>query len=143
MKKPIILVLFALLVAAIGMAQKENAEQEVLNLAKRKFVWMIAKQTDSLANILDDSLKYIHSNGWVQTKKDMVADLVSNKISYEQVTISEAATRKYENTIIVIAKGKFVGKINNTPFALDLLFTEVYIRNHKNWLLASRHACKM
>ena len=143
MKKNIFLLFIFVQLAVSGFTQSEKTEKLILDLSKKKFDWMINKQYDSLEILLDDQLKYIHSNGWIQSKKEMMADFTSGKLTYQKVEVSESAIRLYDNTAIVIGKGKFAGVISDTPFAMELTYTEVYIHNKKKWLLASRHANKM
>ena len=92
---------------------------------------------------MDERVIYVHSNGWTQTKQEMIEDFISGKLSYERVDVSEASVRLYENTAIVNGKGKFSGFINKSAFALDLLYTEIYIKKGNRWLLASRHANRL
>jgi hypothetical protein len=141
-KSSIILILLFCL-ALSGNGQGSEDEKEVLQLSKAKFGWMVNKKIDSLGLILDDRLMYIHSNGWVQSKKEVLDDLVVRKLIYEKVELSQAEVRRYENTYIVNGKGKFAGSTNSVPFAFELVYTEVYIKNGKQWLLVSRHASKL
>ena len=143
MKKCLIVTIASLLLNTLVYCQSDKSDQQIINLSKAKFEWMINKNYDSLNYILDDRLKYVHSNGWIQTKQDVIDDLKSGKIEYQLVSTTETSVRFYENTAILIGKGKFSGLINKTPFALDLIFTEVYFKSGKRWLLVSRHANKM
>jgi hypothetical protein len=79
----------------------------------------------------------------VQSRKEVMDDSKSGKLNYQKIEVSEAAVRLYENTAIVIGKGKFSGIGNNNPFALELTYTEVYIKNNGHWQLVSRHANRM
>ena len=124
-------------------AQSISTEQIILNLSKKKFEWMTNKNIDSLKSVLDDRLRYVHSNGWTQSKQEVFDDFSSGKIDYQKIEISEASARVYDNTAIVIGKGKFSGQVNKNPFILDLLYTEVYIRKIGRWVLASRHSSKL
>ena len=143
MKKNLVLIIVFVYLTFYGYSQTGITSQEIQNLSKKKFEWMISKNIDSLRTVLDDSLKYIHSNGWIQTKEDILDDLLNGKISYEQINITETATRVFESTVIMIGKGKFSGLVNKAPFSLELLFTEVYIIKENHWLLASRHSSKV
>lgn len=137
---------FTLLVILFSLpvfAQVNKAEQQVLNLSKTKFRWLIHQRLDSLSAILDSRLMYGHSNGWVQTKQEVLDDCKSGKLLYQQIEVSDAAVRLYKNTAIVTGKGRFTGSINSVPFALNLFYTEVYIKSGKEWLLATRHSTKL
>ena len=132
-----------LLTCLLSFGQSAEAEKRVLQLAKRKFQWMIERRMDSLEAVLDERLKYIHSNGLTQTRGDVLEDLKSGRLTYQSIEVMELDARLYEATAIVIGKGKFTGVSSKGPFATSLLFTEVYILKNRSWSLASRHANKL
>lgn len=136
------LLLLLFLVAHTSTAQTTR-QKEILNLSQRKFVWLINKQLDSLSLVLDDDLMYIHSNGWTESKKDVLDDLKTGKLVYGDVQIENAQVRLYKNAAIVTGTGKFSGVNDGNTFDLRLLYTEVYVLKNKKWLLASRHANRL
>jgi Domain of unknown function (DUF4440) len=142
MKKYLFISFLTVLTNAFVFGQNSATEDLVKNLAKRQLQWTISGQLDSLEASLDDRLKFIHSNGWIQTKKDVIDDLRSKKLIYEKIEISEMDVRIFENTAIIIGKGKFTGLNTQKPFVSDLLFTEVFVKSKGRWLLAGRHANK-
>ena len=143
MKKTTFLLLFHFLIISYSFAQTNMDDKKVLDLSKRKFEWMTHKNLDSLASVLDDNLKYVHSNGWIQSKQDVTDDFRSGKISLSDVIIEDASVRLYEHTAIINGKGKFTGTMNDKPFSLELMYTEVYVYKNNKWLLASRHANRL
>ncbi|MBX2956410.1 MAG: nuclear transport factor 2 family protein [Cyclobacteriaceae bacterium] len=120
-----------------------SRQKEILDLSQRKFVWLINKQLDSLNLVLDNDLAYIHSNGWVESKQDVLENLRSGKLVYGDVQIENAKVRLYKSTAIVTGTGKFSGGNNGNTFDLRLLYTEVYVLKNKKWLLVSRHANRL
>jgi len=143
MKKTTFLLLFHFLIISYSFAQTNMDDKKVLDLSKRKFEWMTHKNLDSLASVLDDNLTYVHSNGWIQSKQDVTDDFRSGKISLSDVIIEDASVRLYEHTAIINGKGKFTGTMNDKPFSLELMYTEVYVYKNNKWLLASRHANRL
>ena len=143
MKKYYSTVALILIAILFSFGQSPETGQLVQNLAKKKFQWMINKQVDSLETLLDDRLKYIHSNGSIQTKDDVLTDLKSGKLTYQGVDVKEMDVSVFEAAAIVTGKAKFSGTANGTAFAVDLLFTEVYVWKNKNWRLVIRHASKL
>jgi Domain of unknown function (DUF4440) len=93
--------------------------------------------------VLDDQAQYVHSNGWIQTKQEVLDDVISGKLNYQEVIVSEANVRLYPGMAILIGKGKFSGIVNKNLFTMELLYTEVYVKRGMKWLLASRHANKL
>ncbi|HAC23868.1 MAG TPA: hypothetical protein DCE81_03020, partial [Cytophagales bacterium] len=65
-------------------------EKTVDELHRKKFQWLIEKQYDSLAKMLDPRLQFIHSNGWMQTSTEVIDDLKSGKLNYTGVTVDSA-----------------------------------------------------
>jgi hypothetical protein len=124
----------------------QTGEAEELNqLHIRKFRWMISKNYDSLNWIADETLKFIHSNGWIQTKKDFIDDLKSGKLNYTSITIQESAVSVYDHkSAVITGKGTFKGLMpDQSEFNINLLYTEVYVRSKRRWKLVSRQASKL
>lgn len=143
MRKPILSVVL-LMLATPALAQTPSLqEQYVLDLSRKKFDWLISKQYDSLTVLLDDKVQYIHSNGWVQNKNEIIDDCKSGKLSYQNVAIKEAQARLYTTTAIVSGLGSFAGVRDGTPFSIELRYSEVYIKTGNRWKLVSRHANRM
>ena len=57
-------------------------KQFIFDLSKKKFDWLIRKDYDSLSFLLDDKIQYIHSNGWIQNKHEILDDLRTGKQYY-------------------------------------------------------------
>ncbi len=117
--------------------------QYILRLHERKFQWMIKKQFDSLKNLLDDRVVYVHSNGWVQDKKAVIEDLKSGKLIVNWVAVSEATARIYKGVVIVNGKATFKVVVDGSDIEIPLLYTEVYVKRKEGWLLVSRHANRL
>ncbi len=104
---------------------------------------MVQQKLDSLNSILDDRIQYVHSNGWIQTKKEVIDDIRSGKLTMKKVTISDASARVYKGFVIVTGKGIFNVMMEGKPVDIHLLYTEVYAKRSNGWLLVSRHANKL
>lgn len=134
-----------LFVSGLAFGQQQKGAGEVDRLHRQKFTWLISKNYDSLNWLLDDQVKYIHSNGWIQTKQEVIDDLKSNKLNYTAVSITESDVVFYGTEVaIVTGKGTFKGLMpDKTEFKLNLLYSEVYVRYKKQWKLTSRLATKI
>ncbi len=142
-----LLFLLLLITTVHASAQKANdesaTEKFVLKLHEAKFRWMVNKRLDSLNNILDERVQYVHSNGWVQNKKEVIEDIRSGKLAMTNVKVSEAKARVYKGFVIVNGKGVFSIVMDSKPLDIVLLYTEVYAKRQNGWLLVSRHANKL
>lgn len=122
---------------------QSTEEQQVLDLSRRKFDWLTQGIVDSLEALLDERVEYVHSNGWVQTRADVLSDMKSRKLVYQRVTIKEASARRYGQAAVVTGLGTFEGVNSGTAFKLDLRYTEVYVLSGTRWKLVSRHSNRM
>jgi len=138
------IILFILLIVGTQ-AFSQTAEAEKVNqIHKKKFEWLINKKYDSLNWLLDERVKYIHSNGWIQSKEEVVDDLKSGKVNYTSVTVEESTVSFYDNSAVITGKGYFKGlDAGKVEFNIHLLYTEVYVRHKKQWKLVSRQATKI
>lgn len=129
--------------AIVASAQLKNQDTFLLDLSKRKFDWMVKKKLDSLSMILDEQLLYIHSNGLIQKKEEMLESFKTGSLLLDSVKIIDAAIRMFGSTAIITGKGNFYGSMRGTPFQSILLYTEVYLNENHQWKLVSRHASKL
>lgn len=134
-----------LLVASVTMANAQQMDDTTAlrNISREKFTWMIEKQTGKLKQLLDENVQYIHSNGWIETKAEVVNDIISGKLNYVSVNVASDTVRIFKKTGIVTGRGLFKVTMDGKEVELKLLYTEVYIKQKKHWILVQRNACKL
>lgn len=143
--KKLVSIVFLVSFSFLLYAQNDEAikEKTILQLHEVKFEWLVKKQYDSLKSVLDEKLIYIHSNGWTESKDEIIADLKSGKLNYLGVKVTESKARIFKGTGIVTGKGIFNVILEGKPVELQLMYTEVYLEKKKGWKLVSRHANKI
>lgn len=120
-----------------------SVQSRVDSLHRKKFRWLIQNQTDSLVAIMDKSLLYIHSNGWTETRENLLENLSSGKLRYHDIRVEEAIVRVIDSTALVTGKGLFSVSLDGKPIEIHLYYTEVYTVTNQDIRLISRHACKL
>lgn len=121
----------------------QPSEAEILRLVRNKFDWFKNHQYDSIRALMDENLQYIHSNAWVENAHDIIENLKTGKLVYKKVDLDELNVRLYNQTAVVTGRGWFEGISTGSPFAVRLLFTEVYVQQRGRWKLVNRHACRI
>lgn len=104
---------------------------------------LVAKDTVTLKQLLHKNLSYGHSNGWVQSKEEVVKDLVSGKIIYEKMesrdpqwtTGSDWATLRTTTDLNFLMDGK--------EGVLKLHVLQVWMKTNKGWQLLARQSTKL
>jgi len=135
--------IYLIFMLSFGIATAQTKEEsEILSLSRKKFRWMVEKKIDSLSVLADERLSYIHSNGWVQSKKEFIDDF-NGKLVYLKIDLVEMHARAYRKSAVVTGKGHFSVILNGNRVETDLLFTEVYVKSGSKWKLVSRHANRL
>ena len=143
MKKNLLVLFLLLSLPFFSQTKKDKIAHHIIALHQKKFDFMISKQFDSLSLILDADLKYIHSNGWVESKEDLLANLKSDKLVYKQVTVSETKVYLTNHVAIVSGKGLFSVILEDQKIEIPLMYSEIYVKKRGKWLLLHRHANKL
>lgn len=135
------LVIIALLLQALSVPAQTDEEKLVAAL-KQFHQALVQKNTVSINQQTDKALTYGHSNGWVETKNEMIKNLETGYIVY---------TAFKEDSVQVVMNGnmahaRFIADISATlngkegNFHLKVL--EVWVRKGKRWILFARQAVK-
>jgi hypothetical protein len=143
MKKNLLVLFLLISLPFFSQTKKDKIAHHIIALHQKKFDFMISKQFDSLSLILDADLKYIHSNGWVESKEDLLANLKSDKLVYKQVLVSETKVTLTNHVAIVGGKGLFSVILENQTLEIPLMYSEIYVKKRGKWLLLHRHANKL
>jgi hypothetical protein len=143
MKKNLLVLFLLISLPFLSQTKKDKIAHHIIALHQKKFDFMISKQFDSLSLILDADLKYIHSNGWVESKEDLLANLKSDKLVYKKVTVSETKVTLTNHVAIVSGKGLFSVILENVKIEIPLMYSEIYVKKKGKWLLLHRHANKL
>ena len=78
---------------------------------------LLQKDETVLKLVLHKDVSYGHSNGWIQSKNDILNDFTSGKLTYNKIENNSSAiiiiTKKYAT---VKTNTKAEGVVNGTPF---------------------------
>ena len=143
MRKPatVLFVLF-LLIAKSSFAQIDSVGLK--NAMQQLDKALLQKDETVLNSVLHKDLSYGHSNGWIQSKSDILNDFTSGKLTYSKIENNSSA-------IIVINKDYATvktntnaeGVVNGTAFKLTLHIMQFWIKTKKGWQLIARQSAKL
>ncbi|HRG83046.1 MAG TPA: nuclear transport factor 2 family protein [Chitinophagaceae bacterium] len=139
MKKIVLIVLLfqALLTGA-------QTDEEKLTATVKEFHQMLVKgNTGSINQQTDKALSYGHSNGWVETKAEIISNLETGYTKYFSIQEDSLTVQLNGN----MANVRFVGDYNvalkgGAPVTYHLKVLEVWVRKGKRWILFARQALK-
>jgi hypothetical protein len=135
-------VLSLMLLFLFVFASAQTEESKLITTMKEFHQALVEKNTVSINQQTEKALSYGHSNGWVQTKTDLIKDFETGLISYQSYK---------EDSVQVSLSGKianvrFIADINATmrgnSISNHLKVLEVWVKKGKRWLLFARQAVK-
>ncbi len=122
------------------MAQSEKA----LHIAADGFTnALVDRDTVELKQLLNAKLVYGHSNGWMQTKQELINDLYNGKIIYRKIDPSDESSVVDGNTGCVRAIYNIDVVMDGKPAQFKLHALQVWIWKNKRWQMLSRQAIKI
>jgi hypothetical protein len=104
---------------------------------------LIAKDSITLSGLLADDVTYGHTNGMIQTKAQLIRDVVSGAQNYKSIEPAEMNIRLFEQTAIVTMKSAVNMLFNNNPLELNMYVTLVWIKKEGEWKLEARQSVKL
>lgn len=104
---------------------------------------LLQKDENVLKSVLHKDLCFGHSNGWIQSKNDILNDFKSGKLVYNKFDNNSSAivtiSKKYAT---VKTNSNAEGTVNGTAFKLTLHVMQFWIKTKKGWQLIARQSAK-
>jgi hypothetical protein len=138
MKYPLLIILVFLVAGASAQTDEEKLVQSMKDFHKD----MVDKNTVSINQETEKSLSYGHSNGWVQTKNDLINDFKSGLISYQSFKEDSIKVTMGDGIANVRFVADIASSMKGNQINMHLKVLEVWVKKGKRWLLFARQAVK-
>ncbi|WP_316794235.1 nuclear transport factor 2 family protein [Pedobacter frigoris] len=144
MKKVIVALLILFAGVQTSFAQTSNSsasaptkgEQEILDLSRKKWMWMADKNVDSLSNLFDVKAMFVHMGGSWGTDREINV-IKSGSIHYKKAEIYSASVKMFGNTAILLNDIDLVAVVGGNEVANPFMVTEVYVKQDGKWKMGS------
>ena len=103
---------------------------------------LLDRDSISLSNLLADDVTYGHSTGLIQTKAQLIRDVMSGAQGYKTIDPAEMKVRVYDNAAIVNMNAKMTVASGGNVIDMNLAIVLVWIKQDKDWKLVARQAVK-
>lgn len=136
------LLVIALLLNVV-FANAQTDEEKLTSTLKEFHQSLVQKNTISINQQTDKALSYGHSNGWVETKTEMIKNLETGYTSYKSIKEDSLQVTINGNVANVRFVGDYEVSLNGGNTAVyHLKVLEVWVRKGKRWLLFARQAIR-
>ena len=135
--------LIAILFLSASLFCSAQTDEEKLTGTVREFHQaLVNKNTVSINQQTDKALSYGHSNGWVETKAEIMKNLETGYISYQGYKEDSITVTINGNMANVRFIGDITATMNATTNSYHLTVLEVWVKKGKRWVLFARQAVK-
>lgn len=103
------------------------------------------KDTALLNRLLSPKLQYGHSNGWLETKAELIANLYNGKIVYHSIKETGKGLHVVidGNTGLLREDIAIEVSLDNRPVNINLTVLQVWVFNNGQWKLIGRQSTKV
>jgi hypothetical protein len=127
---------------SICVVAQTTDEQKLLTTVKEFHQALVNKNTLSINQQTDKALSYGHSNGWVETKTDMIKNLETNYISYQSFKEDSIKVSSNGNIANVRFLAAIEASLKDSRITYNLKVLEVWVKKGKRWFLFARQSVK-
>jgi hypothetical protein len=129
-----------MMIPALAKAQTDSVK--LVKTIKEFHQALVDRNTVSINQQTDKALSYGHSNGWVETKNEVISHLETGYLAYHSITEDSMRISFNGN----MANARFVADLSvskeNVSMNLHLKVLEVWVKKSNRWVLFARQAVK-
>ena len=111
----------------------DAAIAEVLELERRRWDAMIAKDTAVLDDLFADEMSYTHSNALVDTKASYLKTIEDRVFDYQGVRRFDEEARLFGDTVLLTGRAEIDVTARGRPVRLNVRFSVVWAQRHGRW----------
>ncbi len=120
--------------AAAPASVPTNAEQEIINLSKDKWLWMAERKLEPLEALFHEQSVFVHMGGNMSRSQEL--DVIkSGRIHYKQADIQNVSARIVGTTAIVLSRIRLLAVVGGNEVTNPFMVTEVYLQQGGAWKL--------
>jgi Domain of unknown function (DUF4440) len=137
--KSTLTILFFFFVAVVN---AQTDEEKLTATVKEFHQALVNKNTVSINQQTDKALSYGHSNGWVETKADVIKDLETGYLSYGSIKEDSITVAINGNMANVRFLADITATMKGATSKFRLRVLEVWVKKSSRWVLFARQAVK-
>jgi hypothetical protein len=104
---------------------------------------LVTRNKVVLSQLLHEKVSYGHSNGWVQTKREVMDDFFNGKLKYTSIEGIPGEIELIKNMAMVRSETMAEGVGNGIFFKMRLQILQVWMWEKNKWLLIARQSVKL
>ena len=137
------LLLAALAAPAFSAAAPADDTREIERVERELLDAFRTGDAATIEKLEDETYTLVSTRGEVTTRADDIADAKKGEIRYTEFRNHDTTMRLYGDAAIRLGITSLKGTASGKPFALDVRFTDTYIRRADGWKIAASQATRI
>jgi len=132
---------YILIICCLNAGAQEASQ--LISLAQALNQALVQKDSLQLTKLLHPSLSYGHSNGWIETKQELIENNASDFLIYTNIITDTIHCQRSKNYAIVRFQAIHEVVLKGKAIRLKLHVCQVWIQSKKRWQLLARQSTKI
>jgi hypothetical protein len=138
------LLLILMLLASVTAVAKSRIKPDSANLKKAMtelYTAMVKKDSVTISKLVHKKISYGHSNGWIENKKEMIANLYNGKLVYTKIEQSGEQVEIVRETATVRSTMDIDAALDGKAMSFKLHVLQVWVwKDKEGWKLLGRQS---
>lgn len=135
--------LMLLLFCTVHLQAQHKDSVGLQNAVYRLNLALVMKNNKAIKKVVSQRIQYAHSNGWIETRKEMMKHLRDGTLSYKSIKLDKIETAIDGNMGLAKSKGRFVVIMGSSVLEFQLKITQIWEWKRRKWVLMSRQSVKV
>jgi len=137
--KKLVLILIAASLSFVVQAQDTTAVKAALDGLE---LALVSGDTTATKALLHDDIAFGHSNGWVQDKKTVIADMASGFLHYQSIDRHDLRIERKGDRAVVKERLTAKGTRDGKEFQSELFVLWLWQKDKQGWRVLMRQSAK-
>lgn len=138
--KYFILIVGVTLTAGAAQAQRDTVSVKTAAAALEQA--LMNGDSAALQGLLHPDLLFGHSNGWIQTKREVIRDMNSGYLKYNRFVPESVSVTRFRRRAVIKAYVSVNGERDHKPFDVRLFVMQEWVQTKNGWQLILRQGAR-
>ena len=117
--------------------------QAIIDLDRKRMAASVAKDYDTLNQVIGDDLIYTHSSARMDTKQSLIGAMQSGATVYTAMTPSDVVAQDLGDSVVLTGVCAISVMSGGKPNSFRVRFTDVYAKRAKGWQMVTWQSTKL
>jgi ketosteroid isomerase-like protein len=117
--------------------------QTVIDLDRKRMAASVAKDYDTLNQLIGDDLIYTHSSARIDTKQSLIGAMQSGSTMYTAMTPSDVVAQEVGDAVVLTGACAISVMSGGKPNSFKVRFVDVYAKRGSGWQMITWQSTRL